>query len=44
MGLSVPAEEERFCSLKLPLFVKLSSGFGVGLELLLQKVTQWAIS
>lgn len=33
-----------FCSLKLPLFVKLSPGFGVGLEPLLQKVAQWATS
>lgn len=31
-------------SLKLLLFIKLSPGFGVGHETLLQKVTQWAAS
>lgn len=35
-------KEGGICSLKLPLFVKLSPGFGIVLEPLLQKVTQGA--
>ena len=45
MGLSVAAEEGSFWFTEdAPLFVTLSPGFGVGLEPLLQKVTQWAVS